>query len=133
MNVTRVHRTVQLLDCCLVLPPLGPRGELVLAVNTYSGLVVVIPCSHVGLLRTIKHVISQLKVKEIYGIVGGFHLSVFDVLTFNDLKSLSRKLNVEVIIPLYCTGFKARDKVLKLLKGNYIHSLGAGCGLEYKF
>ena len=132
-NVVKVFNTTQISDCCLILSPLGPRGELVLVVNTKLGLVLIIPCSHVGVVNVIKHVVSELKVKSVYGIVGGLHLSAYDVLTLNDLRSLSEDLNVRVIIPLYCTGIEARDKVLKLLKESYIHNIEVGCVLEYRF
>lgn len=129
-NMIKIFNTTRLTNCCLLLPPLGPRGELVLAINTKSGFVLIIPCSHVGIVNIIKHTVKELKVRNIYGIIGGLHLSVYDILTFNDFKSLSEKLGVQTVIPLYCTGIKARNKVLKLSKECCAHVIEVGCGLQ---
>jgi len=131
-NTVRVASSVPLTSCSLVLPPLGSRGELILAINTKQGLVLIVPCSHVGLSSIIRHVVNRLKVRSIYGIIGGLHLSVYDVLTFKELETLIDTFNIKIIIPLYCTGIKARDKVLKLLEESYIYSPELGCGLEYR-
>ncbi len=47
--------------------------EQALVINTSKGLIILVGCSHPGIVEIVKHAKAQLK-KEVYFVMGGFHL-----------------------------------------------------------
>lgn len=77
--------------------------ELVLAIDTPKGLIVVVGCSHVGIINILNQVKERLN-KPIRGVIGGFHLSKkSSEYTLNIINKL-KGFNLEFISPIHCSG-----------------------------
>jgi len=71
-----------------------------------EGLFVITGCGHSGIVNTLEHAKRVTGIKEIYGIMGGFHLKE----VYNQLKETTNYLKTEkvmIVIPSHCTGFNA--------------------------
>jgi len=96
------------------------KDELVLAIDTNNGVILVVGCAHIGICNIIDEVIKRLN-KKVRAVIGGFHLSKKH--TDNVLKTVNylKKYNLEFISPLHCSGnenifiktFKDKCKILK--------------------
>ncbi len=73
-----------------------------------KGLVVLTGCGHAGLINTLRHVRNVTGVGEIYGIIGGFHLtgSLFEPIIGPTIEAL-KEIAPKVIVPQHCTGWRA--------------------------
>ncbi len=73
-----------------------------------KGLVVISGCGHSGIINTVKYAQELTGVEEVYGVIGGFHLSgpVYEPYiqpTVEAMKAVSPRL----LVPTHCTGFPA--------------------------
>lgn len=87
--------------------------ELALAIDTPSGIILFVGCSHVGIINIINQVKDRLN-KRIRGVVGGFHLSTYsDEYATKIIKKL-KEFDLDFISPIHCSGheklFKAEFK-----------------------
>jgi 7,8-dihydropterin-6-yl-methyl-4-(beta-D-ribofuranosyl)aminobenzene 5'-phosphate synthase len=84
-----------------------------LAMILPQGLFVVTGCGHSGIVNTLEHARKVTSVKEIYGVIGGFHLKEVIHQTRQTIKYLDDN-EVTHVIPSHCTGTPAleafRDK-----------------------
>jgi 7,8-dihydropterin-6-yl-methyl-4-(beta-D-ribofuranosyl)aminobenzene 5'-phosphate synthase len=72
-----------------------------------KGLVIISGCAHAGIINTIKYVQQISGVREVYAVIGGFHLAGRDNearigLTVREM----RQINPKLIIPMHCTGWR---------------------------
>lgn len=78
-----------------------------LAINTNKGFVVLAGCGHAGIINTLDYVKSNIEDKNIFAIVGGFHLvSASDEQLAWTAKQL-QDFGVEKIVGAHCTGLHA--------------------------
>ncbi|MFA5514275.1 MAG: MBL fold metallo-hydrolase [Sphaerochaetaceae bacterium] len=96
--------------------------EIALVVDSPKGLIMIVGCSHPGILNMIQSV-RELFAKPIYGLIGGIHLydvndqrrkCVIDELLASSIKSLGT---------LHCTGKKAIE-ILKEQHPSYFENVG---------
>ena len=93
--------------------------EVVLALDTPTGLILIVGCSHVGICNIIDQVKNRLN-KPIRGVIGGFHLSTYDSNYALKIINKLKDYNLEFISPIHCSGheklfkqeFKNRCKML---------------------
>jgi 7,8-dihydropterin-6-yl-methyl-4-(beta-D-ribofuranosyl)aminobenzene 5'-phosphate synthase len=79
--------------------------ELSLAINTPDGLVLVVGCSHPGILNIVEAATTATGNKRVHLIAGGFHLVVAqDDVIEKVTASLRDTWKVEFIAPGHCTG-----------------------------
>jgi len=71
-----------------------------------EGLFIVTGCGHSGVVNTFEHAKAVTGVKDLYGIMGGFHLKQKDHQTKETIEYL-RKNNVKHIYPSHCTELPA--------------------------
>jgi 7,8-dihydropterin-6-yl-methyl-4-(beta-D-ribofuranosyl)aminobenzene 5'-phosphate synthase len=80
--------------------------EQALCLSTKKGLVVLVGCGHAGVVNIVSQ-IRRRSERKLYMLMGGFHVSSAgqDVLlkTMDGLK----KVGVEKVAPMHCTGFQA--------------------------
>ncbi|MCG7844344.1 MAG: MBL fold metallo-hydrolase, partial [Methanomassiliicoccales archaeon] len=80
--------------------------EQALCISTKKGLVVLTGCGHAGVVNIVSQ-IRRRSERKLYMLIGGFHLAGVsqDVLlkTMDGLK----KIGVEKVVPMHCTGFQA--------------------------
>ncbi len=90
-----------------------------LIIGMDDGIVVILGCGHSGIVNTLNYVMSLTKSSKIKAVVGGLHL--IDAheerieATIRELK----KMDIEVIAPMHCTGFKAKSRIYSEMKGQY--------------
>ena len=112
-----------------VLKPDEVLDDQALIINTKLGLVVVLGCSHRGMINTLHHARQLTGVDQIHTIVGGAHLlSVSEErvqLTINVLK----KLGVQKIGLCHCTGMPAMALMAREFGDKFFFN-GAGISIE---
>lgn len=80
--------------------------EIALAIKTEKGLVVILGCSHVGVVNILKTIIKRTGM-IIYGIVGGSHLIEADELRLNNTINFLKEKDIQVLRLSHCTGENA--------------------------
>ncbi len=77
--------------------------EVALGLLTSKGLVVVVGCSHVGVVNILKTIQERINV-PIYGVLGGTHLVEADVVRLRETASALREMGIQQIAVSHCTG-----------------------------
>lgn len=86
-----------------------------LAINTDKGFVVLAGCGHAGIINTLDYVKAKIEDKNIFAVVGGFHLvSASDEHLAWTAKHL-QDFGVEKIVGAHCTGLHALYSLKELL------------------
>jgi len=108
-------------------PPFGlPNKEIGLIVDLGDrGLLLFLGCSHIGIVESVEKILKFIGRRDIYGIIGGLHLSYYDELTFEELEKKIPEWGLKFMIPLYCTGSRARIRLLDVI-GSDISFTGVG-------
>lgn len=92
----------------------GPPPEQALVIDTSQGLVVITGCAHPGIDTMIREAKRQFK-REIYLVLGGFHLgSASDAQVRTIIKEF-RRLGVKYVAPCHCTG----DRAIGLIRSDF--------------
>jgi 7,8-dihydropterin-6-yl-methyl-4-(beta-D-ribofuranosyl)aminobenzene 5'-phosphate synthase len=79
-----------------------------------KGLVVLTGCGHAGLINTLHHAQEATGIREIYAVIGGFHLtgSLFEPIIPPTIQAL-KEFSPKVIVPQHCTGFRATFEIAR--------------------
>ncbi|WP_018248702.1 MBL fold metallo-hydrolase [Orenia marismortui] len=93
--------------------------EQAVFIETDRGLVVLLACTHAGVINTLEQIKRVTNGQKIHAILGGMHLINVSQKRINEIVDYLDHLDFELIVPLHCTGFKAmkamtekfRDKV----------------------
>jgi 7,8-dihydropterin-6-yl-methyl-4-(beta-D-ribofuranosyl)aminobenzene 5'-phosphate synthase len=88
-----------------------------------KGLLVLTSCSHAGVINVLRHARRITGVEQIYGLVGGMHLTggLMEPLiprTLAELATIARS----VVVPGHCTGWKATHELARQMPGAFIQS-----------
>jgi 7,8-dihydropterin-6-yl-methyl-4-(beta-D-ribofuranosyl)aminobenzene 5'-phosphate synthase len=88
-----------------------------------KGLLVLTSCSHAGVINILRHARHLTGVDQIYGLVGGMHLTggLMEPLIPRTLAELAT-IAPSVIVPGHCTGWRATHELSRLMPGAYIQS-----------
>jgi len=78
-----------------------------LAINTGKGFVVVAGCSHAGIINTLDYIKSKIEDKNIFTVIGGFHLVSASDEHLEWTAQQLKRVGVEKIIGAHCTGLHA--------------------------
>ena len=81
----------------------GPPPEQSLVIDTPQGLVVITGCAHPGVVSILKNAKTQFE-KEIYLVLGGFHLGSEGDAAVNQIIAEFREIGVKHAAPCHCTG-----------------------------
>lgn len=102
--------------------------EMALAVNLKGhGLVVISGCAHNGIINTVKRCQEVTGIKEVYAIVGGYHLGFPEVPAEMPMQTVEKlkEIGPKVVIPMHCTGFRATATIATNMPDEYVQdSLG---------
>lgn len=101
--------------------------EQALIINTSEGLIILTGCSHPGIVEIVRGAKSLLN-REVYLVMGGFHLAVTDSVEVKNIADELRNLT-KFIAPCHCTGEKAQEIIKDVFKEDYI---GLKTGLSFK-
>ena len=84
----------------------GPPPEQGLVIDTSQGLVIITGCAHPGVDRMVLEAKRQYQ-KEIYLILGGFHLGSASDSRVNQIIKIFQEAGVKYVAPCHCTGDRA--------------------------
>ena len=98
--------------------------EQCLAVDTPDGLVVIVGCSHPGILPMLEQVKRQTG-RPLYLVIGGFHLLRKTEAEARQIATAMQALGVERVSAVHCTGEAARHAFRDVFGDRYV-SAGVG-------
>ncbi len=106
----------------------GEMGKLIkeqsLILETPKGLAIITGCAHPGIVQIVEKAKGLLK-KDIYIVIGGFHLMGTSTTRIREIIQELKDLGVEKVAPSHCTGEKAIGLFKKGWGKNFVE---AGCG-----
>jgi 7,8-dihydropterin-6-yl-methyl-4-(beta-D-ribofuranosyl)aminobenzene 5'-phosphate synthase len=106
----------------------GPPPEQSLVIDTPQGLVVVTGCAHPGIEKILQNAKNQFG-KEIYMVIGGFHLGDAGDARLNQIIEDFREIGVKFIAPSHCTGQQQIDHFREAF-GEDLIEVGVGKMIE---
>ena len=95
--------------------------EQSLVINFKKGLIVITGCAHPGIVNIVKKA-KELFKRNIYLVLGGFHLSSYSNQKLNKILKSFKDLKVEKTAPSHCTGQDAVEFFKKEYKDKFIKS-----------
>ena len=98
--------------------------EQSLIVDTVNGLVVVVGCSHPGIVNIVKTVKNKFE-KKIHLVLGGFHLLDASEEELRIIAEKLREMDVKKIAPCHCSGELTKE-IFSEVYGNDFLDVGAG-------
>lgn len=98
--------------------------------DTRSGLVILLGCTHAGVINTLLRIRQLRPNRPLHTVIGGMHLLAASSERLNQTAGLLNKLKVSRVIPLHCTGTAATEK-LRLACPSVDLSGGAGFLLDF--
>jgi len=109
----------------------GPPWEHFLVLDTVKGLVVLSGCMHPGVDVVLDGILKYFNYsKKIHSVVGGFHLATApESVVENTVKKLVEKYNVDLIVPLHCSGSLFKKLLSEKHPDRYVEA-GAGSSIE---
>lgn len=84
--------------------------EIALAVKVDKGLVVIVGCSHVGIVNILETIMKRTNI-PIYGVVGGTHLVEADDLRLNKTIDFFKENDIKILRMSHCTGEEAVERI----------------------
>jgi 7,8-dihydropterin-6-yl-methyl-4-(beta-D-ribofuranosyl)aminobenzene 5'-phosphate synthase len=109
------------------------EDDLALWIRTDSGLVVIVGCSHAGLINTLLHAQRLSGASRIRAVLGGFHLSDAGEARIESTVNGLTELGPELVVPCHCTGDRAVGALRRALGACIVPgSAGATCTLGGK-
>jgi 7,8-dihydropterin-6-yl-methyl-4-(beta-D-ribofuranosyl)aminobenzene 5'-phosphate synthase len=130
-KLVAVEKSVEISPGLWVVGPLEmeyrgfPFAEQVLVLETENGLVVLVGCSHPGIVKIIETVKTHFENKKIAMVCGGFHLSRTPESDQETIAASLRELGVVSLAPTHCTGDLAAD-VFRRIWGREVLSFNLG-------
>ena len=80
-------------------------------IETNKGIVVILGCSHSGIVNTLNYIKKLTDTKKIHTVIGGMHLINSNDYRINKTIKELESLNIKMIYPTHCTGFNATSKL----------------------
>jgi len=85
--------------------------DLALWMHTDRGLVVVVGCSHAGLVNTLRHALKLSGEPRLHAVLGGFHLNEASEVRLVRTMAELQELGPDLIVPCHCTGDAAVERL----------------------
>jgi len=101
--------------------------EQALVISTRKGLIVVTGCGHAGVVNILSQVRKKSE-RKLYMVMGGFHLNSVSPDTLLKTMDGLKKLGVEKVVPMHCTGFQATKMFSDRFPG--FELFGTGCFID---
>jgi len=96
--------------------------EQSLVLNGKKGLIVLTGCAHPGVVNIAKKAKQMLADKNIYLVMGGFHLSSASDSKLKSIIKEFRDIGVQKVAPSHCSGDRCREMFREEYKEDYIES-----------
>ncbi len=95
--------------------------EIVLAVKLERGLLIILGCSHVGIVNILETIIERTGM-PIYGIIGGTHLIEADGQRLNNTINFLKEKHINILGMSHCTGEYAVEKIKHEFKDKFVYN-----------
>ncbi|WP_045517059.1 MBL fold metallo-hydrolase [Clostridium sporogenes] len=99
------------------------KEEVALVIDTYEGLIVLVGCSHVGIINILNSISKRLN-RRIYAVLGGTHLIKCDENRINKTIEAFNELDISIIGLSHCTGEFATIKLKELKNKFFLNNTG---------
>jgi 7,8-dihydropterin-6-yl-methyl-4-(beta-D-ribofuranosyl)aminobenzene 5'-phosphate synthase len=88
-----------------------------------KGLVIISGCAHSGIINTVRYAQEVTGVKEIFAVMGGFHMTgpLYEPIIDQTVSSM-KELAPTYIIPMHCTGWKSTHAFATAMPEQFIMS-----------
>lgn len=96
-----------------------------LLIETSQGLVMIVGCSHPGLVKLVETAESQRKKESVRLLLGGFHLLRKSPEEIKSTIDCLQELKVATVLPAHCSGDLAKE-LFELTYGEAFHTAGVG-------
>jgi len=128
-HVVEVHEPLEIAEGIYTTGEMG-RGivEQSLVLETPQGLVVITGCAHPGVVNIVAKA-REITGREVYLVVGGFHLGGMSEAVIEGIVEDFRKLGVQKVAPCHCSGDLARSIFERAYGENFIR-VGVGSRVE---
>lgn len=104
------------------------KDEICLGIDTPKGLLVLLGCSHPGILNMIKSIEIKSN-KNIFGIIGGTHLMEASENRIEQTIVEFKKMNIEMLGPCHCTGATAYLKLKNSCSNFFVNATGSSISI----
>jgi len=108
--VEQYAKLVEVEEAMEIIPSVFTTGEMgtfiieqSMVMETGKGLVIVTGCAHPGIVKIVRRA-KELRQKEVYLVIGGFHLGGKSDREMADIIKAFRSLGVKKVSPSHCTG-----------------------------
>lgn len=105
--------------------------EQSLIIDTPKGIIVVTGCAHPGVVNIVKKA-KELLNKNVYMVLGGFHLMAYSEDEVNEIIKDLKELDIEKIAPSHCTGGRPIE-LFREAWGENFYDLGCGAVFEVNY
>lgn len=95
------------------------RDEISLGIKTDKGLIVIVGCSHAGIVNILDSIDNTTQT-DIYAVVGGTHLIKEDDEKINKIIDYLKEKEIKVIGACHCTGKQGETMLSQQLEDNFI-------------
>ncbi len=102
--------------------------EQSLVIDTKKGLIMITGCAHPGIVNIVRFAKDYLK-KDVYLVLGGFHLMAYSENQVNEIIRQLKDLSVKKVGPSHCTGGRPIELFREAWDKNFIE---LGCGAKVK-
>ncbi len=103
----------------------GLPSEQSLAIETSQGLVMLVGCSHPGVVNLVETAQTQRKKDSVRLLLGGFHMLRKPPEQIKAAINRLQDLKVDTVMPAHCSGDPAKE-MFQALYGKQFHAAGAG-------
>ncbi len=80
-----------------------------LYIETEKGIVVILGCSHSGVINTLDYIDRQTDYEKVHAVIGGMHLVNADESRIKRTTNIFKRRDIDIIVPLHCTGEAATE------------------------
>ena len=94
-----------------------------------KGLVVISGCAHAGIINTLRQAQRITGIKEVYAVMGGFHLSSASPERLEATAKSLQRFDPKVVRPGHCTGQRAISRLQEVL-GDRCRPLACGGAID---
>lgn len=101
-----------------------------LYIETESGIVILLGCSHKGVKNIIDEIRANVEGKKIAAVLGGMHLKRADRKEIEELIEYFRELELDLLAPMHCTGREA-SVMFKEALGDLVQLASVGDKFEF--
>lgn len=95
------------------------RDEIALGLFTSKGLVLIVGCSHVGIVNILKHVTEKIGM-PIWAVLGGTHLVEADEARLEKTNEAFRRYQVSQVAVSHCTGEQGIERMQEAFQSGFI-------------